>query len=104
MQMKAGLGAGRADFANGLSDADLVADFDVYDGHVAVAGGQSVPMIDSAALPIPALPAGDRHSAIGRGAHRDSGIAAQVDARMNGRTSDERIHAHSEWRTHVDLR
>src|SRR5262245_9220588 len=93
--MRASRASGRADLTDGLSDPDLVANFDVYYGHVAVAGGQSIPVI--------ALPAGDRHSAIGGGAHGVSGVAAQVDARMNGRFFHERIHAHAEWRAHVDL-
>ena len=64
MQMRTSRTAGRADLADGLSDPDLVANFDVDYGHVAVAGGQSVSMVDFHHLPVAALPASDRHAAV----------------------------------------
>src|SRR5450759_556200 len=99
--MRASGAAGRADLAEGLSDAHRLSHFHVDLGHVAVARGKSVVVVDLDHIAIAALPAGDADRAVGGDAHRIALVAAQVDAGMNRRPLHEWIHAHAERRTHI---
>src|SRR5690606_14654154 len=58
MQMRPGGAAGGADVANGLADADALADLDANGGEVAVAGGEAVAMVDLDHAAVAAVPAG----------------------------------------------
>src|SRR5262245_25617372 len=52
---------------------------------------------------VTALASCNRHTASGGRADRLSRVSAQVDASMNCGPAIERIHTHTERRTHVDL-
>src|SRR6185312_578448 len=103
VQMRAGGAPGRADLAAHLADMDGLADLDVDLREVAVARGKAVAVVDLDHVAVAALAPGDRH-APGRGrVHRIADVAAHVEAGVHRRAMQERVHAHAEGRTHVDL-
>src|SRR5579884_1961481 len=102
MQMRTGGASGRADPADHLADADALTDLDVDLGQVAVACRKTVAVVDLHHVAVAAVPAGDGHAPVGRGAHRLAIVAAQIDAGMHGRPSEEGVGANAEGRTHVD--
>src|SRR5215467_8667003 len=67
------------------------------------AGRKSIAMTDLDHVAVTTLPAGYRHLARCRRAHRLAGIAAQVDAGMDSHTPEDRVFAHSEGRRHIGL-
>ena len=103
VQMRAGRAAGRAELADHLADADLVADRDVDLRQMAVAGRKPVAVIDLDHLAVAAAPAGDGDGAGGGGVDRLADFAAEIDAGVHRGLVHERIHANAERRGQVDL-
>src|SRR5665213_3929899 len=103
MHMWTGRAAGRADLADDLADADLIADADVYLGHMPITGRKPAAVIDLDHLAVAAGPAGDADGAGGGGVDRFADLAAEVDAGVHCRLVNEWIHADAERRRLVDL-
>src|SRR5205823_11852533 len=92
-----------ADTADDLADPDRLADPHVDDREMAVAGGEAVAEVDLDHAAVAAAPAGAGHGAIGGGAHRFAGLAAEIQSGVHGGRADERIDAHAVDRRQVDL-
>src|SRR5262245_61415701 len=99
--MRTGRTAGRSDPADDLPNADNLAHLHGDFGQMAIARCEPVAVTDCNHVSIAAFAAGNSHLA-GRGcSHRLTDFATQVDAGMDCRAAQKRVHAHAERRTHV---
>src|ERR1051325_7693225 len=103
MQMWSGRASGRSNAADDLADLDLLADLNLDLRQVAVARRKSVAVVDLDHLAVAAAPAGGFHGAVGGGAHRVAGAAAEVETGVHRRPAEERIGPHAEAGRQVDL-
>src|SRR5262244_1861802 len=95
--------AGRADFANHLSDPDDIADLDVDLGQVAVACRQTIAVVDFDQAAIAAAPSGRYHLAVRGGAHGIACLCPEIQAGMHRGSAEERVAAHAEAGCEFDL-
>src|SRR5262245_42841465 len=98
MQVRAGGTTGRTDPANNLTDFDRLADLHLDLRQVSITVREPVAVIDFHHLAVPAAPAGAFDLAVGGGAHRISGAAADIEAGVHRRAAKERIGSHAETR------
>src|SRR5215510_13248617 len=96
VQVRAGGAPGRADLADDLADAHVLALADVDGGEMAVARRQAVAVIDFHHFAVAAAPAGEHDFSGGRDAYRLARAGADVDSGMHGERADERIHPDAE--------
>src|SRR5262249_51567913 len=82
--------------ADDLADLDDLSDADLDLREVAIAGRQSVPVIDFHHVAIAAAPFGMSDRAVGGDANGITDIATEIHAGMHGRSAEERIDAHAE--------
>src|SRR5882757_1389958 len=103
MQMRTGRASGRSDAADDLADLDLLADLHFDLRQVAVARRKSVAVVDFDHLAVATAPARGFHGAVGGGAHRVAGAAAEVETGVHCWPAEERIGPYAEARRQVDL-
>src|SRR5438309_7314803 len=103
VQMRAGRAAGGADLADHLAGPHALADGDVDRREMAVAGDETVTVVDLDHLAIAALPTRDRDLAVSSDAHRVADRRLQIEAGMHGGRLDERVHAHAEARGRIEV-
>src|SRR6266568_2651720 len=101
--MRAGRTSGRADAANDLPDLDLLADLHFDLRHVAVARREAVAMVDLDHVAVAAAPARGFDDAVGGGADRVAGLAAEVEAAMHRGPAQEGVRPHTEAGRQIDL-
>src|SRR5690606_30140135 len=96
VQMGTGTPAGAPQIADPLSFFHVIARVDMPFAQVKVTGFDSPSVIDDNVVALRAVPGGFDHLAVGCGVHRVAHFAAQVDARVEGEPSGERIAPHAE--------
>ena len=103
MQMRAGRPAGRADGADHLTDLDRVANLDVDLRQMAVAGRQTVAVVDFHHAAVAARPSRRDHLSVRGGAHRIAHRGAEIETGVHRRAAEERIAADAEAGGEFDL-
>src|SRR5262245_49416638 len=96
VQMRAGGAPGRADLADDLADAHVLALADVDGGELAVARRQAVAVIDFHHFAVAAAPAGEHDFSGGRDASRLARAGAAVDSGNRGGAAAARSHPDAE--------
>src|SRR5436305_9379366 len=101
--MWTGRSAGRAYLANHLSDLDLIADFDVYFRQMAVAGGQTIAVVDFHHSAVAARRSRRDYFPVSGGAHGIAGCRAKIETRVHRRSAKEWIATDPETAGKLDL-
>src|SRR5688500_13225222 len=95
MQLPSARASRRSAHADDVTGAHPLADLHGDVGEMPVARREPVAVVDLDHLAVAALPSGNGDAAVGGGARRIAGLAAEIDAGVHGRRADERIDAHA---------
>src|SRR3546814_12130255 len=89
--MRAGRKPGRADIADHLAAADMLAALHRDAAHMAIAGAKAAAVIELHIIAEAAGAAGHRHRAVGRGVDRRAIAAREIDAGVHARLAEKRM-------------
>src|SRR5690606_37292008 len=98
MARRAGRKAGRADIADHLPATDALAGTHRDAAHMAVAGAETLAMVEFHIIAETAVAAGDRHDAVGHGIDGRAIAAAEIDAAVHALVAEDRVAPHAEGR------
>ncbi len=96
MEVGPGRKAGRADIADQLPGADVIADMGDDPAHMGIAGAHVAGVADLDVIAVAAMPAGIAHHAVGGGHDRRSHRRAIIDALVHAAVTQDRVEAHAE--------
>src|SRR5258706_13769287 len=103
VQMRTSRSAGRSDGADHLANSDPVADLHADLGQMAVAGRQTIAVVDFHHSPIAAGPTRRHYFALRGRPHRIAGRRAEIETGVHGRSAEERIVADPEAGSEFDF-
>src|SRR5262249_23928562 len=103
VQVRSRRAPGRTDLADDLPGLDRLADANGDRRQVAVAGRQSVAVIDVDHAAVAAAPARGGHGAVGGGVHRIAGLAMEIEPGVQGRRAQEWSDADAEAGLQIEL-
>src|SRR5689334_17796749 len=94
--MRAGRQAGRADIADHLALADMLAGRNRDPAHMRIAGAHVAAVAELDEIAMPAVPPGEVHHAVGDRIDRRAIAGAKIDALVEAVIAEQRVKAHAE--------